>query len=70
MRYEYNIPPTDPHNRLSIFDPRTGAITNVGKQGIPRAGIRPDRHNFAPRAGFAWMPARDLAVARRIRNLL
>jgi len=62
MRYEYNTPPTDPHDRLSIFDPRTGAITNVGKQGIPRAGIRPDRHNFAPRGGFARMPARDLVV--------
>jgi hypothetical protein len=61
-RYEYNTPPSDPHDRMSIFDPRTGAIAKVGTQGIPRAGIRPDRNNFAPRVGFAWMPTRDLVV--------
>jgi outer membrane receptor protein involved in Fe transport len=41
VRYEYNTPPRDPHDRMSVFDPRTGAIANVGTQGIPRAGIRP-----------------------------
>ena len=62
LRYEYNSPPTDPHDRMSVFDPRTGAVANVGTEGISRAGIRPDRNNFAPRVGFAWTPARDFVV--------
>jgi Outer membrane receptor for Fe3+-dicitrate len=63
LRYEYNSPPTDPHDRMSIFDLKTNSIVNVGANGIPRAGIFPDRNNFAPRVGFAWLP-KDGVVMR------
>ncbi len=62
LRYEYNHPPTDPRDRMSIFDLRTGTVVNVGSNGISRSGIQPDRNNFAPRVGFAWSPAEKLAV--------
>lgn len=57
LRYELQTPPTDPSNRMSILDPATGRIVNVGTPGVPRAGIRTDYTDFAPRVGFAWTPA-------------
>lgn len=54
VRYEYNTPATDPYNRMSVYDIATGRIVRVGTEGVSRSGIRPDRNNFAPRAGFAW----------------
>lgn len=54
LRYEYNTPATDPYNRMSVYDLATGRIVRVGSEGVSRSGIRPDRNNFAPRAGFAW----------------
>jgi len=62
LRYEYNTPPTDPANRMSIFDPAAGQVVNVGTNGLSRSGIRPDGNNFAPRMGFAWSPAGDWVV--------
>ena len=62
MRYEYNTPPVDPTNRMSVFDLATQQVEQVGSNGISRSGIRPDRTNFAPRAGFAWTPASNLVV--------
>jgi hypothetical protein len=62
VRYEYNTPPTDPTNRMSAFDLATGQLAQVGTDGIPRAGYRPDYTNFAPRAGFAWSPGARFVV--------
>jgi hypothetical protein len=62
VRYELPVPPTDPSNRMSILDPSTGRIVNVGSNGIPRAGIRTDYHSLAPRVGFAWTPAPNWVV--------
>jgi hypothetical protein len=62
LRYELQTPPTDPANRMSIFNPSTGQVVNVGTDGVPRAGIRTDYNNFAPRAGFAWTPAEHWVI--------
>ncbi len=62
LRYELQSPPTDPSNRMSILDPSTGQIVNVGTNGVPRAGIRTDYDNLAPRVGCAWTPAPNWVV--------
>jgi len=62
VRYEYNAPPTDPTNRMSVFDLKTGRLSQVGTNGIPRSGIKPDWNNLAPRVGFAWTPAPRLVI--------
>ena len=56
VRYEFNRPPTDPDDRMYTFDPAANRLAQVGRNGIPRAGIRTDRNNFAPRLGFAYSP--------------
>jgi len=54
LRYEFNSPPVDRDDRVSLYDPETGTIVPVGQNGIPRGGHGPDRNNFAPRLGLAW----------------
>jgi hypothetical protein len=54
VRYEFNSPPVDADDRASLFDPSSGQIVPVGTGGVPRAGYRSDRNNFAPRVGLAW----------------
>jgi hypothetical protein len=56
LRYELNTPPTDPDDRMYAFLPATGELAQVGRGGVPRAGIRADRNNLAPRIGFAYSP--------------
>ena len=56
VRYELTSPPVDVENRATVYDPATGTLVQVGSQGIPRAGYRPDRNNVAPRAGIVWSP--------------
>jgi hypothetical protein len=63
LRYEYNTPPTDPFNRMSVFDLATQQVYQVGTHGLSRSGIQPDVNNFAPRIGFAWSPAANLVVS-------
>lgn len=62
VRYEYNTPPTDPFNRMSIFDLAAQQVYQVGTHGLSRSGIQLDTDNFAPRIGFAWSPAANLVV--------
>lgn len=54
IRYEFTSPPVDPRDRATIYNPETGGLSQVGTSGIPRAGYRANRNNWAPRAGFAW----------------
>jgi hypothetical protein len=64
LRYEYNSPPVDTENRLSVPDvsPASAACSPqpdcqyipAGSRGLPRSTFSADRNNFAPRIGFAW----------------
>ncbi|HUF48403.1 MAG TPA: TonB-dependent receptor [Vicinamibacterales bacterium] len=54
LRYEFNQPPVDRNNRVTLYDPESGTIVPVGQGGVPRGGYRPDRNNVAPRLGLAW----------------
>jgi len=62
LRYEFDTPPVDPHNRMSILDLGTQAIVQVGTNGISRSGLKPDWNNLAPRVGFAWTPVEKLVL--------
>lgn len=52
VRYEYGAPWTEVNGKLSNFAPGAGLVTqgSAGWNGL----YRPDRNNFAPRAGFAY----------------
>ena len=65
LRYEYNGPYTEAHNRIVNLDvgPGFAFATPVqpGQSGTafgtyPTSLIEPDRNNFAPRLGLAWKP--------------
>ena len=54
LRYERNQPPVDAHDRMAIFDLATATVRPVGQDGVPRAGVRTDGNNLAPRVGLSW----------------
>jgi len=66
LRYEYNSPPIDTQNRLSVPDLSANSATcspkpdcqflSAGSNGVPRGLYEPNRNNFAPRIGFVWTP--------------
>jgi hypothetical protein len=65
VRYELQLPMTDPHDRLITFIPgrQSTAVPAApigllfpGDAGISRGIMQTDGNNFAPRAGFAWDP--------------
>ena len=71
LRYEYNGPYTEAHNRIANLDVASGfnGATPVlpGQTGtfngtFPASLIRPDRNNFAPRLGLAWRPLKNTVV--------
>lgn len=64
LRYEFNSPPVDPNNRANVYNPLTDSLTQVGANGVPRAGYKSDRNNFGPRIGFAWSPGDRKTVLR------
>lgn len=57
LRYEYNRPPVDSQDRLTIFDPGSQTLLPVGAAGVPRSGVDADLNNFGPRLGLAWDPS-------------
>jgi len=56
LRYELSRPPVDARDRFTIFDLAARKLAAPGTAGVPRAGFRPDRNNFAPRFGLSWAP--------------
>jgi len=66
LRYEYNGPPVDTHDRFGIpnLSPSAAGCSpqpdclylRAGARGVPRGVYEPDRNNFAPRVGLAWRP--------------
>ena len=54
LRYEFDTPPVDGADRMSLFDLDALALRPVGVDGVSRSGVEPDGNNVAPRLGFAW----------------
>ncbi len=71
LRYEYNGPYTESQNHIANLDVAPGftaaAPVLPGQAGpidgtFPASLIRPDRNDFAPRAGIAWKPQKQMVV--------
>jgi hypothetical protein len=63
LRYEFATPPREKNNQLANFDPTTGTMVFARDGDLyERALIRPDRNNFAPRAGLAYSAAERWVV--------
>jgi len=66
LRYEFNSPPVETHNRFSVPDLSSNAGTCspvpdcqfilAGTNGVPRATYNPSYGDIAPRIGVAWRP--------------
>ena len=56
LRYDFGAPAVDGRNRLANFNPSgTGAVVFASSGSLEnRALVKPDRNNFAPRAGVAY----------------
>ena len=69
LRYEYNGPPVETHDRFSVPDlgPNSATCSPVpdcqfiraGTNGIPRATYDRTLTDFAPRIGVAWRPLKS-----------
>ena len=69
LRYEYNSPPVEVHDRFSVPDLSSNSLTcspypdcqflQAGTHGVPRATYNKDLNNFAPRIGLAWRPLKS-----------
>jgi hypothetical protein len=71
LRYEYNGPYTEAHNRIANLDVApgfSGAVAVLpGRVGpfngtFPASLIHPDRNNFSPRLGLAWRPLKGTVI--------
>src|SRR5260370_36866421 len=71
LRYEYNGPYTESQNHIANLEVAPGftaaAPVLPGQAGpfdgtFPASLIRPDRNDFAPRAGIAWKPQNQMVV--------
>ena len=67
LRYEYNSPPVEEHNRFSVPDlvpcpfpcSASPQFIRAGTNGIPRATYYPTYRDVAPRIGIAWQPRKS-----------
>jgi trimeric autotransporter adhesin len=71
LRYEYNGPYTEAHNRIANLDVSPNftfaSAVQPGQSGAafgsyPASLVQPDRNNFAPRLGLAWRPLKQTVV--------
>jgi hypothetical protein len=76
LRYDYESPRFERHNRLAFFDTGAtlpfaqeiglpnlrGALGFVGVNGAPDGQSDPQYRNFGPRFGFAYTPFKNLVV--------
>lgn len=66
LRYEYNGPFTEAHNRIANLAVAPGftAVVPVqpGQLGYPPSLIHPDRNDYAPRIGIAWKPMKQTVI--------
>jgi len=60
IRYEYFAPYTELYDRMANLAISPGfsgvMVVTPGQDGLPSSLIRPDKHAFSPRLGFAWRP--------------
>jgi outer membrane receptor protein involved in Fe transport len=54
LRYDLFTPPVEKYNRQSDFDPATASIMIAGQNGVSPGMLDLRKHNFSPRAGFAY----------------
>jgi hypothetical protein len=53
VRFEWNGTPVEGENRLSVFEPATSTLVQVGTNGVPREPYK-QNYNLEPRLGFAY----------------
>ena len=56
LRWEYDQPYTEVNNKQANINLTTGAITNAGVNGAPKALYNAYYAGFMPRIGFSWSP--------------
>ena len=69
LRWEYNRPPIETHNRFSVPDLTSNSLNcspmpacqfiQAGTHGVPRATYDSTFTDFAPRIGVAWRPMKS-----------
>jgi Carboxypeptidase regulatory-like domain/TonB dependent receptor len=63
VRFDSNLAPKEPQNRLVVFDAATGSLVRVGSSG--RSTVYDDSHDVSPRLGVIWDPTNDGRTAVR-----
>jgi Carboxypeptidase regulatory-like domain len=72
LRYDFNAPWEEKHNRINSWDGNTitqsdgltfrGGLVFPGVNGVPRGQFQNNRTDFAPRFGFAYSPDQKTVV--------